>query len=89
MKRGGENGIKYFLKDIVKSHMKTASGNQQSVYNLVEHLKQQASAKSAKDTLDEKADGKEDDNGAANMNLVVNIEKVNKSRAFINAVDLV
>ena len=85
MKRGGENGIKYFLKDIVKSHMKTASGNQQSVYNLVEHLKQQASAKSTEAAVEEKADGKKDGDseGAANMKLVVSIEKVKRVRVFM------
>jgi hypothetical protein len=80
MKRGGENGIKFFLKDIVKSQMQQASqaNGGKSVYNLVATLKAQMDMTEVEneDTHEddtEAIDGQHNQDGA--FKLVVDTEK--------------
>lgn len=79
MKRGGENGIKYFLKDIVKSQMKQSSGNQQSMFDLITHLKSQMSMKEVEneDANEDDTDVRVDEHSMdGTFKLVIDTEKV-------------
>lgn len=69
MRRGADNGIKYFLKDIVRNQMK--QGAAQSMYDLVSPLKKQLSSGIVED--------EDAVPGGMDMTMVVETEKVSGS----------
>ena len=88
MKRGGENGLKYFLKNVVKTQM-MAAGHTQSVYDVL----QQVRASSGKEIDSgffydaEKSTDEESQEAAAKnsggIKLVIDTEKVNSGQQIM------
>ena len=88
MKRGGENGLKYFLKNVVKTQM-MAAGHTQSVYDVL----QQVRANSGKEIDSgffydaEKSTDEESQEAAAKnsggIKLVIDTEKVNSGQQIM------
>lgn len=82
MKRGTENGIKYFLKDVVRTHIKMANGKQasMSVYDLVSPLKKQVLRQEIDNGSEQENDsGTQNSNEGLDMKTVVETEKVDIS----------